>query len=160
MRAGLLKFLLNIYPPYLGAGIRVKHISADFRTFEVEMKLRWYNRNMMGTHFGGNLSSMTDPFFMLILIHNLGKNYIVWDQASSMTFKRPGRSKVSARFKVSQEEIQMIMSETEGGAPFRPAFFVDIVDEQDNVITQVEKVLYVKKKEPKKIYHSLYQTTH
>lgn len=160
MRAGLLKFLLNIYPPYLGAGIKVKQISKDFRVIDVEMKLRWYNRNLLGTHFGGNLSSMTDPFFMLILMHNLGRRFIVWDQASTITFKQPGRSKVSARFKVSQEEIQMILSKTEDGSPFRPTFNVDIIDEQGNVITQVEKVLYVKRKAPNKIYHKLYQTTH
>ena len=30
----------------------------------VKLTLRWYNRNYVGTHFSGNLFTMTDPFYM------------------------------------------------------------------------------------------------
>ena len=69
---------VNLYPPYLGAAVRVTHISDDFRNVEVEMPLRFYNRNYVGTHFGGSLYSMCDPFYMLMLINILGPDYIVW----------------------------------------------------------------------------------
>ncbi|MBI3536769.1 MAG: DUF4442 domain-containing protein, partial [Chloroflexi bacterium] len=62
---------LNLYPPFVGAGIRSK-ISRDHRRIEVWMKLRWYNLNAVGTHFGGSLYAMCDPWFMLILIKALG----------------------------------------------------------------------------------------
>ena len=93
MQPKYLKLLLNIYPPYLGAGIRVVQISGDFREVIVAMKLRWYNRNYVGTHFGGSLSAMTDPFFMLMLLNILGNDYIVWDQAARIQFLRPGRGR-------------------------------------------------------------------
>ncbi|ACV27603.1 DUF4442 domain-containing protein [Kangiella koreensis] len=155
MRPRLLKFLLNLFPPYLGAGIRIKHISNDFRTFEVEMKLRWYNRNMMGSHFGGNLSSMTDPFFVLILMYNLGRGYIIWDQASSTTFKKPATGKVTARFHLSEQQIQEVKSKADSDSSYRPTFTVDILDEQGTMVTQVEKIIYVKKREPKIVLHNL-----
>ena len=66
--AGGLKRLLNIYGPYLGAGVRVTHVANDFREIRVSMKLRWYNRNVVGTHFGGSLYSMVDPHLMLMLM--------------------------------------------------------------------------------------------
>ena len=72
---------LNLYPPYWGTGIFVKKISPDFREIIVQMKMTWYNRNYVNTHFGGSLYSMTDPFFMLMLMQILGKEYIVWDKA-------------------------------------------------------------------------------
>jgi Domain of unknown function (DUF4442) len=82
--------LLNLYPPYIGAGVRVK-TSPDLRTFEVRMRLRWWNRNVEGTHFGGSLYSMCDPFFMMILIEALGGGYVVWDKSATIRFRRPRR---------------------------------------------------------------------
>ncbi|RMD74179.1 MAG: DUF4442 domain-containing protein, partial [Bacteroidetes bacterium] len=96
-----LKWGLNLYPPFLGAGIRVRTISADYRRAVVEMPLRWYNRNYVGTHFGGSLYSMTDPLYMLMLMNVLGPDYIVWDQAATIVFRRPGRSTVRAEFELT-----------------------------------------------------------
>lgn len=146
MTPKLLKFLLSIYPPYLGAGIRVRHISADYREVVVAMKLTWYNRNYVGTHFGGSLSAMTDPFYMLMLMNILGKEYIVWDQAGSIKFIRPGRGRVGARFHLSEAQIAEIHAQTQSGAVFRPEYAVDIIDEQGEIVAQVRKQLYIRKK--------------
>jgi len=71
-KTALLK-IVNLRPPYLGAGVRVTKIAPDIRSIDVEMKLRFWNRNYVGTHFGGSLFSMTDPFLMLILLENRWK---------------------------------------------------------------------------------------
>lgn len=146
MKAKNLKRLLNIYPPYLGAGIHVDHISDDFRDVVVSMKLRWYNRNYVGTHFGGSLASMTDPFFMLMLMNILGKDYIVWDQAARIQFVRPGRGRVVASFHLRQEQIGEIIAQTQGGAVFRPEYAVDILDVDGEVVATVIKQEYIRKK--------------
>ena len=83
-RARLLRFGLNLYPPYIGAGIRVQYITPDCRHARVKMALRWYNRNFVGTQFGGSLYSMVDPFYMLLLMPLLGDDYIVWDKAGEI----------------------------------------------------------------------------
>jgi len=146
MNPRLLKFILNSYPPYIGAGIRVQHISKDYREVIVSMKLRWYNRNYVGTHFGGSLSAMTDPFFMLMLINILGSEYIVWDQAASIKFIRPGHGRVVARFHLSQAQLDELYARTQGGAVYRPEFSVDIIDEEGEVVAQVKKQEYIREK--------------
>ena len=98
MKAALFKTMINLYPPYLGAGIHIARISNDYRDLLVTMKLRFYNRNYVGTHFGGSLYAMIDPFYMLMLMQMLGPEYIVWDKSATIEFKKPGRGTVSAHF--------------------------------------------------------------
>jgi len=91
----------------MGAGIRVQRISPDFRRARVVMRLTWYNRNFVGTHFGGSLYGMCDPFYMLMLMHILGpREFWVWDLAASIRYKRPGKGDVYAEFDVSDELVE------------------------------------------------------
>ncbi|HYS14533.1 MAG TPA: DUF4442 domain-containing protein, partial [Burkholderiaceae bacterium] len=92
----LLRFGMNLWPPFLGAGIRVRNIAPDFREVRVDMRLGFGNRNYFGTHFGGSLYAMTDPFFVMMVHHNLPRDYMVWDKAGSIEYVAPGRGCVSA----------------------------------------------------------------
>ena len=141
-----LKRLINLYPPYWGTGISIKRISPDFKEICVQMKMRWYNRNYVKTHFGGSLYAMTDPFFMLMLIHILGKQFVVWDKAAHIEFIKPGRGTVTASFRVKQEQIQNIMNRTSEGEKYFPEFTVDIRNESGEKIASVIKTLYIRKK--------------
>lgn len=145
---GLLKLALNIYGPYLGAGIRITHIDPEWREMDVRMKLRWYNRNIMGTHFGGSLYAMVDPQMMLMLINRLGKDYIVWDQAAEIAYVKPATGTVEARLSLSDSQLDEIKSKTSGGAAYRPSFEIVIRDVDGIVVSKVKKVLYVKRKTP------------
>ena len=147
MKLRMLKYWINFWPPFLGAGIKVKHIAPDYREIIVSLKLRWYNRNYVGTHFGGSLAAMTDPFYMLMLIHILGEEYTVWDKTSTIDFIAPGRGTVTAHFTVRDDQIAEIKSKTANGDPYYPEFSVDIVNELGEVIATVEKKLYVRKKQ-------------
>jgi len=138
---------MNLWPPFLGAGIKVRHIRADYREVVVSMKLRWYNRNYVGTHFGGSLAAMTDPFYMLMLIHILGNEYTVWDKTSTIDFIAPGRGTVTARFRLNDDQIADIKNETADGNAYFPELSVDIVNESDEVVARVNKKLYVRKKQ-------------
>ncbi|HEY7213210.1 MAG TPA: DUF4442 domain-containing protein [Thermoanaerobaculia bacterium] len=138
--------LLSLYPPYLGAGIRVK-AAPDLRTFEVRLRLRWWNRNYVKTHFGGSLYAMCDPFFMLILIEALGRGYVVWDKSATIRFRRPGRGTVTATFHIPQEKIDEIRAAADAAGKVEPVFHVDVVDERGEVVAEVEKLVYVRRKE-------------
>jgi acyl-coenzyme A thioesterase PaaI-like protein len=89
----LFKRLLNLYPPYIGAGIKVEYVSKDWRELHVSMALRWYNRNAVGTHFGGSLYAMIDPHVMLLLMQLLGKDYQVWDKSASIEFVKASKER-------------------------------------------------------------------
>ena len=138
--------LLGFYPPYLGAGVRVSDVSPDLRSFTIEMPLTRWNRNYVGTHFGGSLYALADPWFMLILIEHLGKGYVVWDKAASIRFVRPGRGKVRARFEIPAERIAAIRAEADAAGRAEPVFEAVIADEQGEIVAIVEKRVSVRTK--------------
>ena len=146
MKPWLLRWLLNLYPPYLGAGVSVAHIADDWSAMTVKLMLRFYNRNYVGTHYGGNLFTMTDPFYMLMLIHRLGPGYNVWDQKAEITFEKPGKGTVRAEMSVTEAELEAIRSATAGGEKHFAQFDVTILDEDDEVVATVHKTLYVRDK--------------
>lgn len=146
MTADKLKRRIRFYPPYLGAGVRVTHVSDDFRTVKVEMPLRFYNKNYVGTHFGGSLYAMCDPFYMLMLINILGPGYTVWDKAATIRFKRPGKGLVKATFTISEEKIAEIRAAADSHPKVEPEFHVSVTDVEGNVVAEVDKLLYVRKK--------------
>ena len=141
-----LRRYVNLWPPFVGAGIRVKHIAPDMKSIDVEMKLHWWNANYVGTHFGGSLFAMTDGFYMLMLMSNLGSEYIVWDKAASIRYRKPGKGTVRAEFRLTGAQIDEIREKLKTLTKYEPLFKVDIKDEQGTVIAEVEKLLYVRKK--------------
>jgi len=141
-----LRRLVNLWPPFLGAGIRIKHIAPDLKFVDVEMKLHWWNANYVGTHFGGSLFAMVDPFYMLILMANLGRDYIVWDKAASIRYRKPGKGTVRAEFRLTDAQLDDIREKLKTLAKYEPVFSVEIKDDQGTVIAEVEKVLHVRKK--------------
>ena len=141
-----MRLFLNSYPPLLGAGIRITRLASDWRQIDVEMKLRWWNRNYVGTHYGGSLYSMTDPFYMLMLIQNLGRDYIVWDKAATIRFKKPGRGTVFASFQLSEEQIREIKQAVDRQQKIERTFTVEVKDESGTLIAEVEKLLHIRGK--------------
>lgn len=142
-----MRTVMNIWGPFLGAGIRVKRLAADWREIDVEMRLRWWNSNYVGTHYGGSLYSMTDPFYMVMLIENLGKDYVVWDKSASIRFKKPGRGTVCASFRLTGEQIQEIKEALRAQEKIERVFKVEVKDESGTVIAEVEKLLYFRRKD-------------
>jgi len=139
---------INLWPPFLGAGIRVKHISPEMKSIDVEMKLRWWNANYVGTHFGGSLFAMTDAFYMLMLMANLGRDYLVWDKVASIRYRKPGKGTVRAEFRLSDSQLDDIREKLKTLPKYEPTFKVDVKDEQGTVIAEVDKMLWIRKKEP------------
>lgn len=145
-KARFLRWAMNFYPPYLGAGVRIQHIAGDFSEVRVKMGLGWYNRNYVGTQFGGSLYSMTDPFFMLMVMENLGSDYIVWDKAASIDFIAPGKGPVYADFRIDEVLLDEIRQHTAGGDKYLPQLHVDVHDGDGTLVARVHKTLYVRLK--------------
>lgn len=137
---------IDWYPPFLGMNIRVVYKSSDLQTIRVQAKLSRRNLNVVGTHFGGTLYAMCDPWFMLMLIHALGADYIVWDKAANIQFLKPGRGKVKATFCIPREQVDHIRARADAGEKIEPTFGVDVIDEQNQIVAHVDKLLYVRKK--------------
>ncbi len=144
--ARTLRILMNMWPPFLGSGIRVRRIEPDWRAVDVEMKLRRWNSNYVGTHYGGSLYSVTDPFYMLMLMHNLGREYVVWDKAASIRFRRPGKGRVTASFRLSHETIDEIRAALTREDKVDRDFLVHVVDDEGTVVAEVVKQIHVSRR--------------
>ena len=142
------KFMLNHYSPYKGAGIEIDKIDLKNYHIRVKMPLTHKNQNIVGVHFGGSLYSMVDPFYMLLLIHHLGPKYIVWDKAATITFLSPGRSTVYADIRLDFAEIEQIKLATENYQPVYRNYTLNIFDDSGLRIAEVQKTLYIRRKNP------------
>jgi acyl-coenzyme A thioesterase PaaI-like protein len=141
--------LLRFWPPYLGAGISVVHVAKDLSLLEVEMNLTPFNRNFVGTQFGGSLYSMCDPFFMLMIMMQLGDQYVVWDKSASIEFLKPGRGRVRARFEVPPALIEQLKRETDAAGKINPKLEATVFDEEGQAIARITKVLSIRRKDRK-----------
>lgn len=143
--AEALRERINSYPPYVGAGIEVTSFAADASEIRVRMALTERNVNLVGTHFGGSLYAMVDPHLMILLKLRLGPDYVVWDQAASIDFLRPGRGTVSSTIRVTDAEVEAIRAATMGGAKHHARWQLEIRDADGEIVATVLKTLYVRR---------------
>ena len=137
--------LVNIWPPFAATGIHVRW-GAEMKSVDVTMKLRPWNRNFVGTHYGGSLYSMCDPFYMLMLIKNLGPEYIVWDKAASIRFRKPGKGTVRAELRLTDAQLDDIREQLKTLPKYEPTFGVEVKDDAGEVVAEVQKTLHIRKK--------------
>ena len=146
LKASIFKFGLNLWPPFLFSGVHITAISPDYHHARVELRMRPWNRNYVGTHFGGSLFAMTDPFWMLLVMANLGSNYYVWDKAGTIDFVKPGRGVVHAEFNLDPAVLAQIKEATAHGEKYLHWFDTDVLNAQGEVVAKVRKQVYVKRK--------------
>ena len=137
---------VNLYPPYLGMGVRVKSVSDDHTRFEVVLRQRWYNRNLFGTHFGGALYSMCDPFYVFIVILDLGSDYIVWDKSASIRFLKPASGTITGVFEIDRGTLDRIRREVDEMGKNTYHFETDLLNESGEAVARVTKEIYVRAK--------------
>ena len=142
----LFRRAINLWPPFLGAGIRVTRVSVDYREIDVTLRLGLANRNYFGTQFGGSLFAMTDPFFALMMLNNLGPDYVVWDKSAAIRYLRPGRGDVHARFRLPASAVTRARRATAGGAKHEPTFRATIRDREDAIVAEVDKTLSIRRR--------------
>jgi acyl-coenzyme A thioesterase PaaI-like protein len=144
--ARALRRVLNLWPPFLFSGIRVLELADDFSRARVVLKRQWYNRNFVGTHFGGSLFAMTDPFWMVMTLCRLGDGYIVWDKSAAIEFVEATKAPVFAEFVLGDATLDEIRAATAGGEKCLRWFETEVRTADGEVIARVRKELYVRRK--------------
>ena len=134
---------------YRGTGGRLRYIAEDWSEVRMELPLSWRTRNYVGTIFGGSVYSAVDPIYMLMLIHRLGPEFIVWDKAASIQFKKPGKETLRAQFVVSDEELAAIRAALETQRSVDRTYTIELKDSRENVCAIVEKVMYIRRSDRK-----------
>ncbi len=138
--------MVNWWLPYLFSGVRVLELADDWSSARVRLRLRWFNRNYVGTHFGGSLFAMSDPFWMLLITNSLGREYAVWDKAAEIDFVSPGKGDVFAEFKLTEDRLEEIRRLTEDGGKALVWFENEVLAADGTVVAKVRKQLYVRRK--------------
>jgi acyl-coenzyme A thioesterase PaaI-like protein len=132
---------------YRGTGGRLKYIAEDWSEVRLDLPLSWRTRNYVGTIFGGSIYSAVDPIYMLMLIHRLGPDFVVWDKSATIQFRKPGRETLHAKFLVSDEELAAIRAALESQRSIDRNYAVDLVDGFGTVCATVEKIIYIRRRE-------------
>ena len=145
-KSRVLRWKFNLFPAYRGSGARVTYIADDLREVRVKLPLTFRSRNAVGTIYGGSMYSAVDPMYMIMLMQLLGRDYIVWDKAATIRFRKPGKTTLFASFRVDDEELDAIRDATASGTPIDRTYNVDLVDAEGVVHASVEKVIYIKRK--------------
>lgn len=145
-RGKLLRWRFNFFPALRGTGARITYIADDFRQVHIKLPLNRRTRNYVGTIYGGSMYAAVDPFYMVMLIRNLGPGYVVWDKAATIRFKKPGRSTLYARFQLTEEDLSSIRADLAGRQALERTYQVELTDGEGTVHAVVEKVIHIARK--------------
>ncbi len=137
---------MSLWLPNLCSGIRVKEFSADWTRATVELHVNLLTRNYVKTAFGGSMSAMTDPYFFMLVMHQLGSDYVVWDTRGEIEFLTPGRGVLTARFEVPASKADELRARARGGAKVLEWFETEITDADGAVVARVRREVYIREK--------------
>ncbi|MBP6003791.1 MAG: DUF4442 domain-containing protein [Pyrinomonadaceae bacterium] len=136
----------NLFPAYRGSGGRVTHIEHDWHRVSVKVPLSWRTRNYYGTIYGGSIYGAVDPIYVLMLVKILGGEYVVWDKAAKIRFKRPGKETLFVDFHLSPEEIAEIKRLAETEKSIDRVYHLELKDKNGVVHAFIEKTIYISKR--------------
>jgi acyl-coenzyme A thioesterase PaaI-like protein len=136
-----------IFGCYRGTGGRLKYIAENWSEVRLDLPLTLRTRNYVGTIFGGSIYSAVDPIYMLMLIHRLGPEFVVWDKSATIQFKKPGRETLHAKFLVGDGELAAIRAAPESQRSIDRNYTVDLVDRSGTVCATVKKIIYIRRRE-------------
>jgi acyl-coenzyme A thioesterase PaaI-like protein len=143
LKTRLFRHAINFYPAYFGSGGKVKHIARDWREVRMELPYSWRTKGSSGALFGGSIYAAIDPFYAMMVAKNVGAEYVVWDKAAKIRYRRPGREKLHARFVLEDGEVEKILEGLRGRKSVDRVYTVELADEKGEVHAVIEKTVYV-----------------
>ena len=137
---------MSLWAPNLSSGIRVRRFADDWTAATVDLHVDVITRNYLKTAFGGSLSAMTDPYFFMLVMHQLGRDYVVWDTRGEIEFVKPGRGVLTAHFEVPRASADALRERAprrrEGARMVRDRHHGCLGD----VVAHVRREVYVREK--------------
>ena len=147
LKSRLTRILFNYFPMFWSTGAKMTYLAADFKEIHIKLPLSWRTRNYVGTIFGGSMFSATDVLYFLLVVKNIGEDYIVWDKASSIRFKKPGKGTLYTKAVISDEEIEIIKTELLNIDKIDRVYYLDLIDEAGDICASIEKTIHIQNKQ-------------
>ena len=148
LKTRLKRIAFNFFPAVWASGGKYTYVSEDMRELHLKLPLNLRSRNYIGTIFGGSMFSATDPMFFMMLIKNL-PGYIIWDKASSIRYKKPGRDVLYTKTKITQEDIDSIVEELKSKDKLDRVFTLDLIDTAGDGCATIKKNIHIRHKHKK-----------
>lgn len=146
-RSRMWRFGVNVWPCIWCTGSRVRFVSSDFKELHLTLTLNIRTRNRVGTVFGGSIYSSVDPYFMLMFMQILGKNFVVWDKAAAFKFVRPVSGPIKCRFLISDELVADVKHHIELRGEYTFDLPLHYEDNDGKVYATFTKTIYAADKE-------------
>lgn len=146
LRTRLFRWYFNFFPAYRGTGARVTYIAGDWREIRVKLPLSLRTRNYVGSIYGGSLYGSVDPIYMIMLMKLLGPDFVVWDKAATIRFRKPGKTTLYARCALDDAELQRIRTELVAQPSLDCVYHIDLVDAAGVVHAEIDKTIYVRRR--------------
>ncbi len=147
VKSRVTRILFNYVPMFWSTGAKVTYLADDFKEMHLKLPLSWRTRNYVGTIFGGSMFSATDVLYFLLVRKNLGEEYIVWDKASCIRFKKPGTGTLYTKAVISDEEIEIIKTELLNTDKIDRVYYLDLVDAAGDICASIEKTIHIQNKQ-------------
>jgi hypothetical protein len=145
-KSTLFKILFNYSPMYKRTNARLISVSEDLHKVKIKISLNYKNKNYMGTMFGGSMLSATDPIYMIQLLQILGDDYVVWDKATNIRFKKPANQHSYALFAFTSDEIIQIKEDVATKNEIDLLKTLTIESNSNQIFAVVEKTIYISTK--------------
>ena len=82
----------------------------------------------------------------MLVRHQIGRDYIVWDTRGEIEFVKPGRGVLTAHFEVPRAKVDELRERARGGAKVLEWFETEITDRAGDVVARVRREVYVREK--------------
>jgi hypothetical protein len=147
-KATLFKYGLNWSPMYRYSTARIIYVSEDLLNVKMKLPLSWKNKNYMSSIFGGSMYASVDPIPMFQLINLIGNDYVVWDKAAQIKFKKPAKENLYATFTYTEKELLQIKEQIKNENEIEILKCIKLTDKEGTkVYCEIDKTIYVADKE-------------
>lgn len=144
--ATIFKYGFNLSPMYRRTTARVVEISDDLKRVKIKVPISYKNKNYVGAIFGGSMFAATDPIYMIQLVQILGEDYVVWDKAATINYKRPAKEHLYCEFLFSDDEIDAIKKQVAKTQEMTVEKTTYLTNANAQVFAEVIKTLYIAEK--------------
>ena len=143
-KSKVLKYGMNLSPMYRRTTAKVIYISEDFKEIKIKLPFSYKNANYVNTIFGGSMFSAVDPFPMTQLMNLIGDEYVVWDKAAEIFFRRPAKEDLFADFIYTDEEIDEIKKKSQEQDEFEIIKSTKLTNKDKSIVyCEVRKRVYI-----------------
>lgn len=141
------RWVLNLYPPFLFGGIRVDAVEDGMRYCRVRIRKSLVSRNLHGTTFGGTMYAAADPFFALMYWQQFARRGVRvdgWTRSATIRFLRPATSDLTMEFRLDDADVEDMARVLNDAGKGDRVHRVEAVDRDGRVCAIIETEAHVR----------------